>query len=102
MPVRVKKTRQNKTSADELRHQFDMRGMAELVDRPHAFDPVTAVDQNPRVARKRRGIARHCDHHANFAGRARLRFLPRAPARAIEYDRILSAPFLPPFGTSEE
>ena len=41
----------------EPRHQLDMRGVAELVDRRHAFDAIAAVDQNSRVARECRDVA---------------------------------------------
>jgi hypothetical protein len=39
------------------RHQFDMRGVAELIDRRHAFDPVAAIDQDPGVAREGGDVA---------------------------------------------
>src|SRR3984893_10159071 len=47
------------TSQHKSRHQLDMRGVAELVDRRHALDLVAAVDQDFGVAGKRRDIARH-------------------------------------------
>ena len=33
----------------EPRHQFDMRSMAKLVDRRHAFDGVAAIDRKSVV-----------------------------------------------------
>src|ERR1700756_2367505 len=55
-------------SARKPRHQLDMRSMAELINRCHALDPVTAIDQDPRVANKGRCIAGHCDHDGHLAG----------------------------------
>src|SRR5258708_1701317 len=55
-------------SAYKPRHQFPMRGVAELIHRRHALEPVAAADQNPRVSRKRRDVAGHRNHQWNFAG----------------------------------
>lgn len=44
-------------SAAKPRHQFDMRRVAELVDRRHAFQSVAAIDQNSCVTRERRDVA---------------------------------------------
>src|SRR6516162_7080165 len=56
-------------SAHEFRYQFDMRRVAKLVDRAHAFDSVSAVDQDARIAREGRDIAGHRDDRADLARR---------------------------------
>ena len=71
-----------------------MRRVAELVDRRHAIDPVTAVDQNLRVARKRRDVARYRNHRRYLAGRKLRHLRLRALPWGIEYDRIVIAQFL--------
>src|SRR5471030_2822964 len=71
-----------------------MRRMPELVDRRYTLDPVAAVDQDFRVARKCRHIARYRDHHGNLADRKLLRLRLRAMARRIEHDRVVVAQLL--------
>src|SRR5512140_877032 len=75
----------------EPRHQFDMRGVAELVDRCHALDPVAAIDQDPGVACKSCDVAGYCNQYWNFAGRE-LKGLRLGPLpRRIEHDRVIVA-----------
>ncbi len=76
------------------RHQLDMRGMTELIDRRHALQPVAAVDQDTRVAGEGCGIARDRNHHADLACRELKALRLRALARRIEHDRIVVAQFL--------
>ena len=72
----------------EPRDDFDMRRVAELIDRRDRREPVAAVDQKAHVARERRRIARHRDddRHAARGELARLRL--RALARRIEHDGV--------------
>ena len=79
---------------DEPRHQLDMRRVAELIDRRHALEPVAAIDQDPRVARECRGIARHRDHDRHLARRELLRLRLRALPRRIEHHGVEVAQFL--------
>ena len=61
-----------------------MRRVAELIDRRDAFEPVAAVDQEPRVAGEGRGIAGDRDHApAPCSPRA----AAPAPARPAAADR---------------
>ena len=70
------------------RDDLDMGRMAELVDRRDRGEPIAAVDQHARVARKRRRIARHRDHerHGAVGELARLRL--RALTRRIEHHGV--------------
>src|SRR5262245_61416606 len=65
-----------------------MRRITELIDRRDAREPVAAIDQNARVARKGRGIAGYGDHerYARRGERARLRL--GTLARWVEYDGV--------------
>src|SRR5438046_1144356 len=67
-------------------HQLDMRGVAELVDRRDAFDPVAAVDQYPCIAREGRDVAGDGDHGRYLACRQLRGLRLRTLARRIEHD----------------
>src|SRR5450759_1398931 len=90
------------TSQHKPRQQLYMRGVAKLVDRRHALKPVAAIDQDPRVTRKRCDIARHCDHYRNFAGRELLDLRLCALPRRIEYDCVKVAQLLRHQRTAEQ
>ena len=68
--------------------QLDMRRPQELVDWLDADEPVTAVEQDARITRKRCGIAGDRDTHWNLAPRKRLNLGPGTRARRIEYNGI--------------
>ena len=72
------------TSPLERRHHLDLGREQELVDRQDARQPVAAIDQDARVAGKRRRIAGHRDDF----GTRRPRRAPRpAPWRRPRADR---------------
>src|SRR5262245_2002272 len=62
----------------QQRDQLDMRRITELVDRRHLHEPVAAIDENTRVAREGRGIARHGNDDRNCRGGERIRLCLRA------------------------
>src|SRR5580693_1464830 len=72
----------------EARYNLDVRRIAELIDRRHRREPITAVDQKARVAGERRRIARHGNDDGDVALRKRARLRLRALARRIEQHRI--------------
>jgi hypothetical protein len=78
----------------EARHQFDMRGVAELVDWRDALDLVAAVDQDPGIARERRDIAGYRNHRGYPAGGELGHLRLRALTRRVEHHRIVIAQFL--------
>ena len=78
----------------ELRHQFHMRRVAELIDWRDAFDLVAAIDQDFGVARECRDVAGNRDHHRNFARRKLRRLRLRALPWRVEDNRIVVAQFL--------
>ena len=74
---------------------FHVGGVAELIDWRDADETVSADDQQPGVARKRRGIAGDRDHDGDlrFSKRTRLG-LGALPLR-IEHHRIEAREFRP-------
>ena len=47
----------------KARHQLDMRGIEELIDRRYAHQAVATLDEDVGIAREGRSITRDCDHH---------------------------------------
>src|ERR1700754_4602058 len=89
-------------SANEPRHEFDMRRVAELIDRGDGFEHVAAVDEYPRVAGEGRGIAGHRDDDADLAGGELLRLGLRALSWGIEHDGVEVAQLLRHQRTAEQ
>ena len=79
-----------------------MRRVAELIDRGHGFQPIAAVDQDPRVTGKGRRIAGDRNHHADLARRELQALRLRALARWIEHDRLVVAQLLSAQRTPEQ
>ena len=77
----------------EARHDLDMGGMAELVDRRDRVEPIAAVDQDAGVAREGRRIARHRDDDGNGALGKLARLRLGALARRIEHHRVEALEF---------
>src|SRR5260370_33740280 len=84
------------------RHQLDMRGVAELIDRRDALYFIAAIDQNSRVACKGGDVARYRDHHWNLAGGELLGLRLRALPRRIEHHGFVVAQLLPPQRTPQQ
>src|ERR1051326_7766819 len=72
----------------EPRDDLDVRRVAELVDRGDLIEPVAALDENARVAREGRGVARHRDDERHLRTGEPLRLRERALARRIEHDGV--------------
>src|ERR1051326_1209474 len=72
---------------------FHVGGVAELIDWRDADETVSADDQQPGVARKRRGIAGDRDHQRHLRVRERARLLLGALTRRVEYHRIEACEF---------
>src|SRR5208282_3486297 len=73
---------------------FDMRGKAELVKRRHGLDAKSAVDEDARVAREGRGVARDGRDQRQGGGGERARLLERARARRIDERRVEGGEFV--------
>ncbi len=93
-PITLMELRHHSLLPRKSRHQFDMRRVAELVDRRDTADLVAAVDQAPRIAGKRRDIAGHRDHDRDLAGGKLFHLCLRALPWRIEHDGIVVAQFL--------
>src|SRR5438874_2533920 len=67
--------RRRTRSPREPRHDLDVGGIAELIDRRHLANAIAAVHQDLRIAREGRGVARyrHDDRDAASGELARLR-----------------------------
>ena len=78
---------------DEPRHQFYMRGVAELVDRGDAIEGIAACDQDARIAHECRHIARYRNDDGYLAGGQLVRLRLRALPRRIEHHGVIVAQF---------
>lgn len=65
-----------------------MGRVAELVDRHHGLDPITAIDEQPRVAREGRDVAGNCDDDRHLACGKLERLRLRALTRRIEHHGV--------------
>ena len=74
--------------ASSSRHDLDMGGMPELIDRRHRRQPIAAIDQNAGIAREGRRIARHRDDDGNGALGKLARLRLGALARRIEHHGV--------------
>ena len=71
-----------------------MRRVPELIDRGHALKGVTAIDQDPGVARKACGIAGYRNHYRNLAGGELAGLRLRALTRRIKNNGVIVAQLL--------
>src|SRR5262245_6973705 len=73
----------------EAGDQLHVRAVAELVDGRHARKVISAGDENPGIARKRRRIARDTDDQRHLGGDELARLRLGTAARRVEDQRIV-------------
>jgi len=75
-------------SAGEMREHFDMRRPQKLIHGDDSFQTITAVDENPRISRKTRRIARNIENGWNSRTRQVSRLRHRPDAWRIQHNGI--------------